>query len=113
MIHYLWFSDKVPPSDATDFFNFAQRMANRRTVGNLRYGQDGKRIPFLWRLRRCLKEYRLDGNGEHLIDAAVYAYREFINPNHPKFHFNPYAESVTRGCVRRRVDRDLGSGGNQ
>ncbi len=77
---------------------FMQGMCNRRVVGALRYGDIPKaRQKYLSRLKMELKAYEKHGNFEQLLNIANYAFLEGAAPQNPKLHFDPNAESVTRG----------------
>jgi hypothetical protein len=79
------------------FFHFLQQMANRRSVGALRYGKEPvRRLRYLSRMKRELEAYTRDGNHEQLVNIGVYAFLESYAPENGKYHFDPAAESVTR-----------------
>ncbi len=75
---------------------FAQAMLNRLFVGEVRYGPGKKEQKYLTRLIKELKAYKKTGNAEQLINIANYCILEWMTPEHPKHHFNPAVESVTR-----------------
>lgn len=83
--------------------DFVQKMLNRVAVGYFRYGLQTRvrGAPRKWmkRARMEIKEYRLTGNGEHLVNAANYMMCEWIAPEHPKHHFKHEPKSATRGKV--------------
>lgn len=78
------------------FKMFTQTMLNRLFVGEVRYGPAKKEQKYLTRLTKELKAYKKTGNAEQLINIANYCILEWIAPEHPKHHFNPNVESVTR-----------------
>jgi hypothetical protein len=63
---------------------FEQYMRNRLVIGHMRYGdiKDPKRQRYdqVGSAIKRLKLYLVDGNQEHLVDAANLAMLEFINP---------------------------------
>ena len=75
---------------------FAQAMLNRLFVGELRYGPAKKIQRYDLRLGKEMRAYRETGNAEHLINIANYCVLEWIAPGHPKHHFDPAVDSVTR-----------------
>jgi hypothetical protein len=81
----------------TGFIRFLQQMANRAAVGALRYGcvPDAERN-YMSRLAKELAAYRRNGNREHLLNIAVYAWLEGEAPENRKYHFDASAASVTR-----------------
>lgn len=80
----------------TTFRVIAQSMLDRLCVGELRYGKATRRQKYFSRMKKELKAYELSGNAEQLINIANYCILEWIAPEHPKHHFDPNAESVTR-----------------
>lgn len=78
------------------FKMFAQTMLNRLFVGEVRYGPGNRRQKYFTRMKKELKAYEKTGNAEQLINIANYCVLEWIAPEHPKHHFDPTAESVTR-----------------
>lgn len=89
---------KLDKPTTAKFVDFLQKMANRRAVGALRYGD--KPDPdqqYLRRLKRELRAYEASGNIEQLINIAVYCFLESAAPQNPKAHFDPTAPSATRG----------------
>ncbi len=93
-----WVDRPAIPNKAA-FQEFAQRMANRLAQGHCRYGPPDARKKYMTRLRFELNAYRRTGNAEHLLNIANYAHLECYAPENSKFHFDPRAESVTRGKV--------------
>ena len=92
----VFITEKIPMPDKPELVQFLQRIANRRMVGHLRYGLD-KKFRYMSRLSAELKSYRKTGNAEQLLNIAVYAYLEQQAPENVKFHFDPTADSATRG----------------
>lgn len=92
-------SIEFPIQDSIEFQFFLQLMVNRRAVGQLRYGAPKRSQKYLTRLRKEVKAYIANGNQEQLINIAVYAFLEWIAPEHPRAYFDPTADSVTRGKV--------------
>lgn len=84
------------PDKLEDFRAFLQMMANRRTVGQFRYGDPTSKQRYMTRLGKELAAYKVAGNIEQLVNIAVYAYLEMEAPENPKHHFDPTAESITR-----------------
>lgn len=74
-------------------------MVNRVIQGQCQYGPPSKEKMFYKRLRMELREYWKKGNLEQLLNVAVYAYLESIAPQNPRFHWDPFVDSVTRGKV--------------
>jgi hypothetical protein len=64
--------------------------------GYIRYGPQHVGLLYLSRLEKELKVYKRTGNYEHLINVAVYVILERIAPEHPKHHYDPYSDSITR-----------------
>lgn len=75
---------------------FAQGMLNRLFVGEIRYGPGRKEQRYDKRMVKEMEAYQETGNAEHLINIANYCVLEWITPGHPKHHFNPTIDSVTR-----------------
>ncbi len=71
---------------------FIQYMHNRMIFGRFRYGamSDPKKGQYdnIGSAIKRLFKYKLDGNLEHLVDAANLAMIEFAIGNHHKRHFN-------------------------
>lgn len=78
------------------FWRFIQRMADRLVQGHYRYGKADPQQKYMSRLEREVKEYRLTGNREHLLNAANYCFLESVYPEHTKTGYDPTVESVTR-----------------
>ena len=78
---------------------FLQGMVNRRAHAFIKYGSvhANKREDFLRSLEARLAKYRADGNTEWLVDVAVYAWVEFMNPRHPDAHFRATASHESPG----------------
>lgn len=77
---------------------FERAMRARLLVGAFRYGDIHN--PFKPRFDNIqsaldrLRLYKLDGNQEHLVDAANLCLIEFVHPNHPSPHFSPSDDST-------------------
>lgn len=80
----------------SQFKNFLQQVLNRYTVGSIRYGEPDKSQCYLARLEKEIKSYKRVGNREQLINVAVYAFLEFIEPENILAHFDSTSRSVTR-----------------
>ena len=78
------------------FRAFCQGMLHRIQAGELRYGPGSKRQKYMTRLIKEVKAYEKTGNAEQLFNIANYCILEWIYPEHPKHHFKPEADSVTR-----------------
>lgn len=78
------------------FKMFAQTMLNRLFVGETRYGPGNKKQKYFTRMKKELQAYEKTGNAEQLFNIANYCVLEWIAPEHPKHHFDPTVESVTR-----------------
>ena len=78
------------------FKMFIKAMFNRLLVGQFRYGLPNRRKGYHTHLDIECKAYHNTGNAEHLINIANYCVLEWTAPGHPKHHFNPAVESVTR-----------------
>jgi hypothetical protein len=85
------------------FKMFAQTMLNRLFVGEIRYGPAEKKQHYFSRLKKEVAVYQKTGNAEQLINIANYCVLEWIAPEHPKHHFNPTVESVTREDAKGSV----------
>lgn len=85
------------PETIKAFEQMAQWMANRLTVGVVRYDPPRHERRYLSRLEREVKAYKRTGNIEHLINAANYCVLEYMRPEHTSPHHNNEAVSVTRG----------------
>lgn len=68
---------------------FELLMKNRMIMGMFRYGpvqeKGYKNIPSI---QKRLDLYRKTGNAEHLVDIANLAMVEYMQKNHPSFHFH-------------------------
>ena len=84
------------------FKMFAQGMLDRMIVGELRYGSAKASQLYLTRLHKELNAYKSTGNCEHLFNIANYCILEWMAPEHPKHHFNPHVESVTRERSKKK-----------
>ena len=89
-------SIKLPPSVERNFHSFLQRMANRISVGHIRYGVPNQRKAYMSRLTVELTAYKKTGNAEHLLNIANYAFLESYAPEHNAHHLDSTVESVTR-----------------
>ncbi len=93
-------SVSLDPETTMLFRAFLQGMCNRRVVGALRYSdKPDSRQKYLTRLQLELKAYEKTGNFEQLLNIANYCFLEGAAPQNKKLHFDPNAESVTRGIV--------------
>jgi len=96
---------KVPAVEMRSFQEFLQRMANRRTVGSVRYGRVNAEQKYFSRLKKEAEAYRRSGNAEHLLNIAVYAFLETFAPENKRFHFDNTVDSVTRAGFGGEVAR--------
>src|ERR1041385_6426979 len=87
----------LPTRQQIDHEFFFQLQINRIIVGGMRYGEPRARQKYLTRLKKELKAYVENGNAEQLLNIANFAMLEFYKPENTKFHFDPSADSVTRG----------------
>jgi hypothetical protein len=78
------------------FNQFLQRMANRISVGHIRYGIPDSRKLYMSRLETELAAYKKSGNMEHLWNIANYAFLESYAPEHKSHHLDSTVESATR-----------------
>ena len=83
-------------STVLPFMVFAQRMANRISIGHIRYGKPDRDKLYLSRLKTELRAYQQSGNSEHLFNVANYCFLESQAPENKKFHWGDTTESVTR-----------------
>lgn len=96
---YLKYADLVK-SEWSPRFEYYMR--NRLIMGALRYGllhAPGKpQYDRVGSIVRRLVKYTVDGNQEHLVDAANLCLMEFEEGTHPLRHFGPQddAEHVTQ-----------------
>ena len=78
-------------------FSVIELMRNRLIMGAFRYGKVGaKDKPAYDRvssIRRRLSLYEQEGNLEHLIDIMNECYLDFVEPTHPKAHWDPSDDS--------------------
>ena len=99
-------SDAVPMSEFSD--TFVQGMYDRMAVSYFKYGPLKRGFPdkvdAIGTLQECLATYAVDGNTEHLIDAANYCMIEFIAPRHPEAHF---AATDSSGSVGRKKNNGV------
>lgn len=76
---------------------FLQGQVNRRVVGAMRYSDPPQRgEKYLSWLEKELRAYKQNGNYEHLLNICNLAFLESVEPQNPKFHFDPNAASVRR-----------------
>lgn len=70
---------------------FLVRVCNRMIMGHLRYGgvNINKQYDPVQSIKERLRYYYLDGNLEHLVDAAALAMVEYMNPTNPLAHWSP------------------------
>ena len=83
-----WTYEELRRRECND--NFGEYMDNRIVMGCLRYGKMQSVKPMFYDLKRArerLDQYEVDGNIEHLIDAANYCRCEFNRGRHPLKHF--------------------------
>jgi hypothetical protein len=83
--------------DVWDFLVYLNRQAARWFQGYCRYGNPKRSSRYLSRLKSEVLAYEKTGNAEHLLNIANYSYLESIAPENRKYHFDPTAESATRG----------------
>lgn len=73
-------------------------MKNRMIMGGYRYGptplQKPREFDNIVDIKRRLDLYEIDGNMEHLVDAANITIIECLKKSHPNFHFNPTDDGV-------------------
>jgi hypothetical protein len=82
--------------EVLSFKAFLQGMVERKFIGGLRYGRIKSKQRYLTLMKKELRAYEQDGNMEQLINIAVYCFLESYAPQHPRFHYDPTVESVTR-----------------
>ena len=71
---------------------FETKRSNRKVIGAFRYGtikpgsksKGYERVDYM---RQKLDLYVFDGNAEHLVDISNFAEIEYMEENHPDFHF--------------------------
>lgn len=72
---------------------FVTHMKNRLIMGGIRYGLlhgcKKKQFDRIASIKERLEAYTLDGNMEHLVDAANLCLLEFEEGNQPNRHFTP------------------------
>ena len=85
------------------FRSITQGMLDRLIIGELRYGPPRKRQKYMTRLLKEAEGYKRIGNAEQLLNIANYCILEWIAPEHPKHHFDPKVESVTRASTESKV----------
>ncbi len=83
-------------SQVNDFFN---GMSMRLAQGHARYGAPRKEAQYHTRMNLELAAYKKTGNAEHLLNLANYCFLETVAPQHPDFHWDNSADSVTRGRI--------------
>ncbi len=86
----------LDPKSAKSLDVYLQRLYNYAVQGHCRYGVPLRSKLFMSRLAAELKAYRKTGNAEHLYNIGVYAWLETVEPENKKYHYDPYAKSVTR-----------------
>jgi hypothetical protein len=96
MLKPIFWSDKIKGLPSGKFNSLFQLMANRLTVGHVRYPNGSK---FITRLKEELKVYQKKGNAEQLLNIANYALLEYLKPEHKNFHHDNKVDSVTRGKI--------------
>lgn len=94
-------------------FCFAMRERLMSRIG--KYGPLSKNYPKkVHALDSCIRRldaYIATGNVEHLVDAANFAYIEYIHPSHPTAHSAPVSDEHSPGLVVRTdgvTEQDMG-----
>jgi hypothetical protein len=93
----VFWSSKLKVPNADQVQQFLQHLANRIMQGHCRYGSPNKAKRYMRRLELELKEYKITGNNEHLLNVAVYCWLESMAPENKRFHFDASVDSATRG----------------
>ncbi len=99
MVIELHIPDSIPLDQrvTVEFRAFLQAVVNRRCVGALRYGDTPRAYQrYMMRLSMEFRAYKHNGNFEHLLNIAVYAFLESFAPENKKLYFDPAAASATR-----------------
>ncbi len=79
-----------------------QRLADRLSQGECRYGPGSAHQKYHTRLKLEMRAYNKTGNEEHLLNIANYCFLEANFPEHKKHHYDPYVDSATRGLVNKK-----------
>ncbi len=79
-------------------------MKNRMIMGGYRYGptplQKPREFDNIADIKRRLDLYEVEGNMEHLIDAANITIIECLKKSHPNFHFSASDDGVHAERIR-------------
>ena len=79
-------------------------MKSRMIMGGYRYGptplQKPREFDNIADVKRLLDLYEVDGNMEHLVDAANITIIECLKKSHPNFHFNPIDDGIHAERIR-------------
>lgn len=82
--------------------DFLQGMLDRRAVSFYKYGSaHSNKFDFLRDIPVRIGKYKSTGNTEWLIDVAVYACLEFMNPSIEDAHFRPTDSRESPGSARK------------
>lgn len=102
----IWVSDKIGCDRLKEFERFLQDMASCRDQGYCRYGKVNRNKEYMDRLSDELRAYRKrsGGNRAQLLNLAVYAFLESIEPQHKGFHYDPEAKTVNRKRMNRKKE---------
>ena len=87
---------KISLPNKREIMDFLDAMMKRLAVGYTRYGAPSAQKSYMSRMETELKSYKRSGNMEHLLNMANYAILESLAPQHPKHHWDPHIDSVTR-----------------
>lgn len=96
--------DQIRDYQWSDEFEALRRP--RMVMGYFRYGpmsRQGRHDNIGSALQR-LRLYRHGGNGEHLVDVANICMVEFVQQNHPNYHFDAVDDGVHAAKVDRHED---------
>jgi hypothetical protein len=97
----LKFPDSIPDKEALPK-EFLQGMLDRRAVSFHKYGSaHSSKFDFLRDIPARIAKYKATGNTEWLIDVAVYAALEFMNPSVEDAHFRPTDSRESPGSYRK------------
>lgn len=97
----LKFPDSIPGNEVLPK-EFLQGMLDRRAVSYHKYGSaHSNKFDFLKDIPIRIGKYQATGNTEWLIDVAVYAALEFMNPSDPEAHFRATDSHESPGTCRR------------
>lgn len=98
MINVFWPKNSKVVGEAS-FTRFLNALSARIAVGQHRYCPPAPEKRYMRRIGLEFAAYRRTGNMEHLINIANYCWLESEAPEHPEFHNDSTAGSVTRGKV--------------